>query len=388
MSASLPRRILMTADTVGGVWTYAMELCRALEEYGIEVALAVMGAPLTPLQSQEAACLSNTEVYQGAYKLEWTDSPWNDVTAAGEWLLGLESRLSPDLIHLNGYAHGALPWRVPTLVVGHSCVLSWWQAVKGVPAGQEWSTYRDYVEAGLRAAELVVAPSRTMLAALREHYGPLENVAVIPNGRDASSYDISEKENFIFAAGRLWDEAKNIIALESAARSLSWPVYIAGEEKGPFERDGISRTEQQRARRELAGSGARFLGRLAPEDVRSWLSRAAIYAFPAKYEPFGLSVLEAALAGCALILGDIRSLREIWGDSALYVPPSDLEAIRTTIEGLIKDGDLRTELAARARTRAGEYSVGRMARHYLKAYSALLQRKAKPEFGLEPACVS
>ncbi|HET9225405.1 MAG TPA: glycosyltransferase family 1 protein, partial [Thermoanaerobaculia bacterium] len=51
----LPRKVLMTADTVGGVWNYALELARGLADQGIEVALASMGNPLDELQ-REMAC--------------------------------------------------------------------------------------------------------------------------------------------------------------------------------------------------------------------------------------------------------------------------------------------------------------------------------------------
>ena len=54
---------------------------------------------------------------------------------------------------------------------------------------------------------------------------------------------------------------------------------------------------------------------------------AAIYALPARYEPFGLSVLEAAQHGCALVLGDIDSLRENWDGAALFVDPDDAGAL-------------------------------------------------------------
>ena len=42
-----PRRILMTADPIGGVWTYAMELARQFGRLEIDIALATMGAPLS-----------------------------------------------------------------------------------------------------------------------------------------------------------------------------------------------------------------------------------------------------------------------------------------------------------------------------------------------------
>src|SRR5436190_10508469 len=182
-SAPVPKRILMTADTVGGVWTYALELAKALEKYGTEVLLATMGAPVTRGQRREAAQLANVRIFKSAYKLEWMDDPWLDVAASGDWLLELEQRFHPDLVHLNGYAHAILPWRAPKIVVGHSCVLSWWKAVRGGQAPARWNIYRDAVCAGLKAADLVVTPSRAMLASLEEHYCPISKRVIISNGR-------------------------------------------------------------------------------------------------------------------------------------------------------------------------------------------------------------
>jgi glycogen(starch) synthase len=134
MDARRNQRVLITADTVGGVWTYAVELAGALDRLGVRVALATMGAPLHEHQRVQLAMLPGVTVYESTYKLEWMQDPWDDVERAGEWLLQLEHECQPDLVHLNQFAFGALPFAAPTLVVAHSCVLSWWQAVKGEPA--------------------------------------------------------------------------------------------------------------------------------------------------------------------------------------------------------------------------------------------------------------
>src|SRR4051812_28547384 len=119
----------MTADTVGGVWTYALELARALEADAVEVVLATMGAPLSTDQRQEATEIRNLDLVESSYRLPWMEYPWSDVEAAGDWLLQLADRVSPDVVHLNEPVYGALPWPIPSVAVGHSCVLSWWQAV-------------------------------------------------------------------------------------------------------------------------------------------------------------------------------------------------------------------------------------------------------------------
>jgi glycosyltransferase involved in cell wall biosynthesis len=106
------------------------------------------------------------------------------------------------------------------------------------------------------------------------------------------------------------------------------------------------------------------------------MARAAIYAFPARYEPFGLSVLEAGLSGCALVLGDIPSLREVWQDAATFVPPEDREALLEAIERLAHDDLLRARMSAAARARAVEFAADRMARRYVDLYRELVSRRS------------
>src|SRR3982751_6596303 len=81
----LPQHVLMTADTVGGVWTYCMELCRELASHGVRVSLATMGAPLRFDQQEQAANIPKLTIYESSYRLEWMDDPWEDVERAGEW---------------------------------------------------------------------------------------------------------------------------------------------------------------------------------------------------------------------------------------------------------------------------------------------------------------
>jgi glycogen(starch) synthase len=346
--------ILMTADAVGGVWTYAVELVRALARRGVKVGLAVMGAPLSRDQREEARSVPSLELFESAFKLEWMENPWDDVHRAGEWLLQLEARLQPCLIHLNGYAHAALPWKAPIVTVGHSCVLSWWKAVKGCEAPASWDRYREAVSRGLAASRLVVAPTQAMLDALTENYpGAIGNARVIPNGRDLALFRPRMKSRFIFAAGRLWDEGKNIAALGAVASRLPWPVYIAGD---------------RGAHAQPAAPGVFALGLLAARDLAHFYGRAAIYALPARYEPFGLSVLEAAMSGCALVLGDIPSLRENWTNAAIFVPPNDPEALEAALKQLISDSNLRGSLRTRARARARRFTPRRMANAYLATY--------------------
>ena len=350
-----PTRILMTADTVGGVWTYALELTRALQPYGVEVLLATMGPSLSAAQREDAHNLTNLNLFKSNYKLEWMPDCWSDVKRAGDWLLHLENRLRPDLIHLNGYTHANLPWNSPTLVVGHSCVFSWWQSVHGDEPPAAWQRYKDAVTRGLRAADLVVTPTAAMLRALKTHYGSISHDRVIHNGRNSEHFKPGSKQPFILSAGRLWDEAKNVDRVAGIATELPWPVFVAGDLQ---ER---SLTKQ-----------CRWLGRLSESELQRWFATASIYALPALYEPFGYTPLEAALSGCALVLGDIESLREVWGDAAVFVDPNDSHALKRELVDLIKHDKLRRDMAQRARETALRFTSERMGENYFTVYSELL----------------
>ncbi|HEV2294273.1 MAG TPA: glycosyltransferase family 4 protein [Tepidisphaeraceae bacterium] len=345
-------KILMTADTVGGVWTYAIELARALAPHGAQIGLATMGNPLSCEQRRDVSYARNVTLYESEFQLEWMPDPWDDITRAGDWLLDLEARFAPDVVHLNNFAHAALPWEAPVMVVGHSCVLSWWRAVKGEDAPPQWEPYRRAVTRGLHSADLVVAPSYAMMTALERHYAPLPPNRVIHNGRDASRYRAAEKHAYILSAGRAWDEAKNVAALDAVAQDLPWPVLVAG--------DGV------------IGENLTALGQLGAYELAEHLAHASIYALPARYEPFGLSVLEAALCGCALVLGDIDSLRELWSDAAIFVPPDNSAALRRALTLLIENYVVRQMLGQRARERAACYTPACMAEAYLAVYRGIL----------------
>jgi len=348
----------MTTDTVGGVWTYSVELARALAGRGIEVHLAAMGAAVRPSQRAQLAGAPGVTLHESTWRLEWMAEPWDDVAHAGAWLLELEASLQPAIVHLNQMAFGALPFTAPKLVVVHSCVLSWWQAVRGVPAPAEWDEYHVRISRGLAGADLVGAPTRAMLRTLSHNYGFNREGRVLPNARDAADFQPAAKQPYILCAGRMWDDAKNLAALEAVAPALRWPVRVAGSCTAPH--GG-----------ELRPFAVEALGELANAELAAQMARAAIYALPARYEPFGLSVLEAALCGCALVLGDIPSLREVWGDAAVYVPPDDIVALRRTLQNLIDDDAERARRSVAARTRAFTFGRDRMLAAYTRAYAAL-----------------
>ncbi|MGC3997443.1 MAG: glycosyltransferase family 4 protein [Anaeromyxobacter sp.] len=370
-------KVLLHADAVGGVFTYALELARALRQRGVEVVLATEGAPLDAAQARAVAAVPGLRHHGAAFRLEWMEAPWADVAAAGRWLLALERAEQPDVVQLGSFTHGALPFRAPALVVAHSCVPSWFEAVRGEPAPAAWDTYRRAVRRGLLCAAAVVAPSRAMAEALVRHHGPLPPPRVIPNARDPARFPPGPGGPLVMGAGRLWDEAKGAAALAAAAPALPWPVAIAGDPAppAPAPAPGPATPGADAPGAPLAPGQAHRLGRLDEASLARWLGRASIFAHPARYEPFGLAVLEAALAGCALVLGDVPSLREFWDGAARFVPPGQPAPLALALRALIGDARGRARLAAAARARALRLSPARQAQAYLDLYGALCRQR-------------
>lgn len=359
-------RVLMTADTLGGVWTYAVDLCSALSRMGIEVILATRGRSMNHRQTRMVSAIPNLIVEEGDHKVEWMENPWDQVEEAGDWLLALEEIYRPDIIHLNDYSHANRNWSAPVVVVGHSCVYSWFDSVHGTPPPTEWTTYYQQVKNGLFAANRIIAPSHFMLRALQKHYGPFPpaDCSVIHNGRTADLFDSTgRKQPFIAAAGRIWDEAKNMDLLDTIAPNLYWPLRIAGPRKHP---DG----------RCSHLNNCEVAGILSERQIASMLSEAAVFVTATRYEPFGLGILEAALSGCALVLPDIPSMHEIWGSNVLFVSPDDEDGFTETLNKLCTDDGLRRSYAERALNHSAAFTAEKMAEGYVTAYKEVLTEHA------------
>ncbi len=365
----------MTADAVGGVWTHVLELAAALSASGITVALATMGPRPSSRQRSAALAIPGLQLFESEFRLPWMNDPWPDVGAAGDWLLGIEARFGADIIHLSEPVFGALPWNSPVIAVAHSCVLSWWAAVHSEHAPPTWERYRLAMRDGLAAADAVVAPSRFMLGELDRHYG-VRGGRVVYNGRDGTRFQVGKKVPFVLSAGRVWDPAKNMAALDEAAAERSLTVRVAGDARPPAGAPDFVPTR------------LRLEGVLDETQLATLMSRAAIFALPARYEPFGLAVLEAALSGCALVLSDIPSLRELWHGAAVFVAPDDAAWLRRALASLMESGPRRAALGESARRRASGLTPARMAAGYASVYAELLVAEAVPPVQEAATCAS
>ena len=367
--------VLVTADTISGVWTYTRELVTGLVGRGARVTLVSLGEIPLPRQMAWMERLHGLEYRPTAFRLEWMQEGEQDLEASSNYLADLVREVKPDLLHLNQFCHGDLPVDAPRVVVAHGDLVSWWRAVHDHEPGEKpWlEAYRKIVIRGLSAATAVVAPSGWMLQTLRSCYARPARDLVIYNGRNPIFFNpYVAKYDSVLAVGRLWDAGKQVSLLTQHRHPLS--VRIVASEQPVHASRVPLRADVKVATDNLCVA---LKGPQTEAQLRTLYSRAAIYAATSRYEPFGMAPLEAAFSRCAIVANDIPSFREIWGDAAMYFRANDADSLAEAIRQLSEDRDLRRTYANRAYQRARErFTAKRMIDDYLELYRSLLYSKS------------
>ena len=358
-------RILMTTDTLGGVWSFTKELSNGLLKCGCSVALVSMGRE--PSSAQREWANAHKAHWDARFRyealntpLEWMQENQTAFSGAAHALEEIAEEFGADLLLSSQYCFGALRCDIPRVIVAHSDVLSWAEACRPDGLGStEWlKRYRDLVQRGLNEADAVVAPTQWMLEALARNFELPVDRHVIANGRTLPAVEAAvQKRPQAVTAGRLWDEAKNLKVLEHVDSPI--PLLIAGE------------TEFESTRLWMNDTDVRFVGALGEDELLRLFRESAIYICTSRYEPFGLAPLEAAQCGCAVLANDIPSLREVWGDAALYF--SGPESLSSWLWRLSDHPWLLNEAQQIAEERARELTAERMTGEYLTLFRTMLK---------------
>jgi glycosyltransferase involved in cell wall biosynthesis len=214
----------------------------------------------------------------------------------------------------------------------------------------------------LAIADAVIAPSMSFATALRECYSLKRHINIIPNGRQPLQGQ-ARRRPAVLTVGRLWDVGKGVAILDAAAERLSAPVYAAGPIAGPHGERIAYRHLQLR-------------GTLNESELAKEYAGASIFVSAARYEPFGLAVLEAAQSGCALVLSDIPTFRELWDEVAVFVPPDQPIHLAEAIRRLLDDPAECARRGARAQVRAEQFDPKRMVAATWDTHRAMLIQRA------------
>ncbi|WP_197063635.1 glycosyltransferase family 4 protein [Novosphingobium malaysiense] len=348
----------MTVETVGGCWHHAIHLAEALVRRGIDVNLAVLGTPPDAAQSQDLDAL------QG---VKWTPicppygavSDDDDRRAVGLRLARLANEEGCDLVQVHSPVLAALAkWSVPVVGLAHQSLC------RSSPAFEDTNSARTHVamQEGLDACDRVIVPSLSFAEELQQVFKIVSPVSVVRNGCPLQPMAAAKLAPFAFTAGRLWDEAKNCSLLDTVAAHLDFPFMAAGPREAPN-------------KREIAVRHLEYRGNLSKGRLQAYLAHRPVFVSAALSAPYGHRVLEAAQAGCALVLSDIPIFRELWGGVAHFVEPCDAVGFVRSISELARQPELRIRFGLAARCRAADYSLKKMTDGMLDQYSAALSAR-------------
>ena len=231
-----------------------------------------------------------------------------------------------------------------------------------------------YIERALAGrAKRVIAITEALRRFCVERVGlPAAKVEVIRYGLDAlpapwgddGEVRVPEGARILLAVGRLAEQKGLDVAVRALARirerEPAAVLVVLGE--GP-ERERLEA---------LAGEGVYLPGRVG--DVASWYRRAELLVHPARWEGFGLALLEAILAGKPVVATDVSSAPEIvaGGETGLLVAPGDPSALAEAVLELLADPARATAMGEAGLARArDEFSVAQMADRTAALYAAV-----------------
>lgn len=305
---------LMVTIEPGGLWRPVLAVARLLASRGVRVSIASPYGRVPEPHRSALRATPNVAVHEAGFARESdTIDP-----RVGAWLGRLCDTLRPSLVHLDGPVPLLSAWPCPRVTVLRHCPVAKWELTRGERLSARLAAVRDRIAAALRAASVVITPTRWAAELAHRTYGPLGTVRVVPYGRD-------ERELTPTTA-----DGPPAVLLGGAAD----PSVVAALAAAPVAVVPVGYLEAA-------------------------LRRAPVFASPARYEPFGPGALDAALSGAALVLGDIPSLREVWRDAAVYVDPIDAGDVLDAIDALVAVPELRRAMAERALARARRFSLQR-----------------------------
>ncbi|TFZ05159.1 glycosyltransferase [Ramlibacter henchirensis] len=359
-------------DTVGGIEQVISQLGRGLAALGHENRIFTLSPNPVPAvlrypegevhRSRQTLEVASNNVSLSAFRdfrrqLEWADV----VHYQFPWPFG-------DLLHV------AVARRKPSVVSYQSDIVR-----------QKWllKAYRPLRDRFLLSVGAVVTTSPQYHASSEVLRNLPVPVKVVPNGVEESSYpqpraEVLERwrarlgEGFFLFVGVL-RYYKGLHTLVQAARGFAGQVVIAG--------DGPERSALERQVGAATGAGnVHLLGRVSDEDKMALLQLCRAFVFPShlRSEAYGMSLVEAAMAGKPMVsceIGTGTTFINENGTTGLAIPPADPAALRVAMQTLLDDPALARKLGAQARERfLAHFSASRMASAYEEIYAGLLAR--------------
>jgi len=276
-----------------------------------------------------------------------------------------------DLVHVQSSPYGAFVSKHPLVVTVHSPVKAERRYYNRSLRAKSYPAIL-FEKLTLRRADSIVVVSETTRNDLIERYGIRpERISVIPNGVEFERFSAVARDKGgigplrVAIVSRL-EPRKNIAeAFEGLARLPrgGHTLEVIG--------DGSERAKLEELAREL-GLEVRFSGAVSEEGLPSAYGRADVLLTASRSEGFGLTLLEASAAGCAIVASDIAAHRELVSDgrNGLLFSGSDDLAKKLLI--LCNNRELVSLIGENAREAAKKFSWKDVASAFVRLYELCL----------------
>ncbi len=283
----------------------------------------------------------------------------------------------PALIHVQYLAPGVLP--CPFVTTIHDVV---WRVLPRTFPALDRAIMNTLMPISARTARRILTVSESSRRGIaRTLRVPLQKIDVTPNAVDArffepvsgvqienlrQKYDLGSAP-YVLSVGVL-QPRKNVprlIAafegLQSEREKFAYQLVVTG--KPGWGADANLAQKHPKVR---------FTGYVLDEELPALYAGATVFAYPSLYEGFGLPVIEAMAANCAVLTSNRSSLPEVSGDAAIKIDPYRTQAIAQGLQILLDDAELRAQLQERGREWAARFTTQNQAQKTLESYRRAL----------------
>ncbi len=340
----------------GGVRRYITELWRAMGHVDPDLTgVALGGDPV----SARAAGLQHARVRS----LLSTNLGWSALA-----LPRAARRLRADVFHAPAYTAplwGARPLVLTIHDVSYARHPEWYPHASG-------ALRQAFYRRSAQRADRIITDSTFSRDEIVAAYGiDAAKMSVVPLGVSADFRPASTvaREPVILHVGDLHTR-RNLRLLVEVVAGLSQSIpgltlVLVGTDRG----EGASLTALARSLK--ASDVLHLVGAVRESELCAWYQRAAVLAYPSRYEGFGLPVVEAMACGAPVVASRGSSLTEVVGDAGVLVDPDDREAWARALRDVIEQPDHAADLSRRGLSRAAGYTWGATAALTADVYRSL-----------------
>ncbi|RXZ41162.1 glycosyltransferase family 1 protein, partial [Agromyces binzhouensis] len=280
------------------------------------------------------------------------------------------ARIDADLVHAPANL-GPLRSRTPVVLTVHDLLP--FRHPEYVP-GPYAPVLRWMIRGAARAARRVLTVSESTARDLADLLGlDRTRIDVVPLAGGAAgattgaAADVHRSDDLVLAIGNRMPH-KNFIALLEAVALVPAERRPRVVVTGSHDADPLA----PEVRRLGLDERVRLERWVAPAELERLYAEAALFAFPTRFEGFGLPLIEAMARGVPVVASDLPVLREVGGDAARWVDPDDHLALSRAIDSLLSDPIERERMSRAGLERAARFSWERTARGTLESFERAL----------------